>query len=46
MKALFYDNSILLGTKIVTICLGIKKQFYDNSILLGTKISTTIFIGY
>ena len=38
MMKLFYDNSILLGTKIrLTLHLS-KNEFYDNSILLGTKI--------
>ena len=34
----FYDNSILLGTKIgeeLNLC---SDAFYDNSILLGTKM--------
>ena len=34
----FYDNSILLGTKIPKGNYGIGVPFYDNSILLGTKI--------
>ena len=34
----FYDNSILLGTKIQSDDPILPKTFYDNSILLGTKI--------
>ena len=35
---MFYDNSILLGTKMVEMILRQAVGFYDNSILLGTKI--------
>ena len=35
---LFYDNSILSGTKIIPLFRFLKLQFYDNSILSGTKI--------
>ena len=41
----FYDNSILLGTKIVIICEDALISFYDNSILLGTKIHTWLKKG-
>ena len=34
----FYDNSILLGTKIACDLYDELDSFYDNSILLGTKI--------
>ena len=35
---MFYDNSILLGTKINDSKFFCISGFYDNSILLGTKI--------
>ena len=40
---LFYDNSILPGTKIEDTTLDIDGRFYDNSILPGTKIIITSF---
>ena len=36
--AMFYDNSILPGTKIYKYSKEWLDQFYDNSILPGTKI--------
>ena len=36
--ALFYDNSILSGTKNASSCSCSSFVFYDNSILSGTKI--------
>ena len=39
----FYDNSILLGTKITDSGLSSTDGFYDNSILLGTKIPFSFF---
>ena len=38
----FYDNSILLGTKIHRQRKEVTPWFYDNSILLGTKIHAHI----
>ena len=38
IRLLFYDNSILSGTKITTHNKSIEHMFYDNSILSGTKI--------
>ena len=37
-QVLFYDNSILSGTKIAVIDTLSVHLFYDNSILSGTKI--------
>ena len=45
MFAWFYDNSILLGTKIMTSFWLIAQGFYDNSILLGTKITQRAIDG-
>ena len=36
--AWFYDNSILLGTKMLDEENVMFSVFYDNSILLGTKM--------
>ena len=34
---MFYDDSILSGTKTVTLILLFVRMFYDDSILSGTK---------
>ena len=41
-SSLFYDNSILPGTKIVSLSFSSHSMFYDNSILPGTKIIGSI----
>ena len=38
---MFYDNSILSGTKMHTGMETYNTLFYDNSILSGTKIAVT-----
>ena len=44
---MFYDNSILSGTKMLSPHTYRMLKFYDNSILSGTKISnSTIPIKY
>ena len=45
----FYDNSILPGTKMIFRCSQPIFQFYDNSILPGTKIweiTLAVLIGF
>ena len=46
---MFYDNSILPGTKIIDTSDADTLKFYDNSILPGTKIKKvgiTCFFGF
>ena len=38
-QAVFYDNSILSGTKISKATFTSGHEFYDNSILSGTKMA-------
>ena len=40
---LFYDDSILSGTKTRSVCGIAALTFYDDSILSGTKTSNTTF---
>ena len=42
---MFYDNSILPGTKIIDTSDADTLKFYDNSILPGTKIDSHIGAG-
>ncbi len=42
----FYDNSILSGTKIGMILIQFLNGFYDNSILSGTKITGGFMAQY
>ena len=40
---MFYDDSILSGTKTNSTCTLLHFVFYDDSILSGTKTSNTTF---
>ena len=40
---LFYDDSILSGTKTGHLSIDTACEFYDDSILSGTKTSNTTF---
>ena len=40
---MFYDDSILSGTKTLSVQKSARQLFYDDSILSGTKTSNTTF---
>ena len=42
-RFLFYDDSILSGTKTLSVRFWPSVAFYDDSILSGTKTSNTTF---